>query len=232
MTSAASSSTRQGARPESCLRVRAVRASNNRVSQTVRASTGREAGSRVGAETREMEVWEDLRRQARTLEGDIDQKLIAFNRLSVSWEQVSLPPSLPPSLSISSPLHAYHSPETSHAFAACPAFLQAVSAYTGTIWLHCSHLHGMQQANGRGDEERDNLLHKGEHVSATLAAELDSYLFQVRPRLPVFCQLLPLLAMMRCCCCLWWYGHAPLVCSPPPCAVHDLLQWADHLAPP
>lgn len=31
-----------------------------------------------------MDAWEDLRRRARTLEADIDHKLIAFNRLSVS----------------------------------------------------------------------------------------------------------------------------------------------------
>ena len=35
-----------------------------------------------------MEEWDELRRQARTLEADIDHKLIAFNRLSVSWDQV------------------------------------------------------------------------------------------------------------------------------------------------
>lgn len=34
-----------------------------------------------------MEEWDELRRQARTLEADIDHKLIAFNRLSVSWDQ-------------------------------------------------------------------------------------------------------------------------------------------------
>jgi hypothetical protein len=31
-----------------------------------------------------MEKWEDTRRRARTLETDIDNKLIAFNRLSIS----------------------------------------------------------------------------------------------------------------------------------------------------
>jgi len=35
-------------------------------------------------EIREMDVWDEVRRRARTLEADIDHKLIAFNRLSVS----------------------------------------------------------------------------------------------------------------------------------------------------
>jgi hypothetical protein len=45
-----------------------------------------------------MQEWEDLRRRARTLEADIDAKLIAFNRLSVAQVRAGRRPRWAPPL--------------------------------------------------------------------------------------------------------------------------------------
>jgi len=98
-----------------------------------------------------MDVWDDVRRRARTLEADIDHKLIAFNRLSVSQVPAVL-------CSLCALRHVYllFFPVTS------------VPSLRGR---------GVQ-SGGRADEEKDALLQSGGHVES-LAAELDSCLVQV-----------------------------------------------------
>lgn len=52
-----------------------------------------------------------------------------------------------------------------------------------TLCLHGTEAsHATRDEQKGGAEERDALLHNGEHMSASLAAELDSYLVQVLVR--------------------------------------------------
>jgi hypothetical protein len=109
-----------------------------------------------------METWEEMRRRARTLEADVEQKLIAFNQLSISQVVCACE------------------------CQACVSFLGFVCncADAHACMATAPRRPGLQMENGQqtsrpSDREGDALLQNGETASNSMAAELDAYLSQV-----------------------------------------------------